>query len=66
MIRQAEKNMWKDLPKIRAEDIPSFHLTFPDAADSLRSALDDLLILLILNVVFFMLGFMFFLRYDVR
>jgi ABC-type transport system involved in multi-copper enzyme maturation permease subunit len=66
MIREARKNMWKNLPKIRAEDIPSFHLTFPDAAASLRSALDDLLILLILNVVFFMLGFMFFLRYDVR
>ena len=66
MVKQAEKTQWKERPKIHPEDVPSLRLAFPDAAEAFQSALNDVLILAILNVVFFMLAFVFFLRYDVR
>jgi ABC-type transport system involved in multi-copper enzyme maturation permease subunit len=53
-------------PPIVLETLPSLRMSYPSFSDSLDVALNDLLLLLILNVVFFMLGFMLFLRYDVR
>ena len=56
----------EDMLPIRFEDIPSLQIRPLSAAEALKSALNDVLILLILCVVFFMLAFTCFLRYDVR
>ena len=48
------------------EDVPTLQVITPDATASLNEAMVDVLILIIMNVVFFMLAFTFFLRYDVR
>jgi hypothetical protein len=53
-------------PELTAADVPSLRVEFPDDTAAFRAALNDVLILVILNVIFFMLGFTFFLRYDVR
>ena len=66
MVAQAQKMQWRERPKIRAEEIPAFRPAFPDTADAFGSALNDMLILLIVSVAFFMLGFLFFVRYDAR
>jgi len=48
------------------EEVPSLNVVWPTLNRAVNVALNDVLILAILNVVFFMLGFMKFLRYDVR
>jgi len=55
-----------DWPRIRAEELPSLKLSLPTATVAINDSLNDVLLLAILNVVFFMLAFVFFLRYDVR
>ncbi|MBN1257972.1 MAG: ABC transporter permease subunit [Planctomycetes bacterium] len=54
---------WSESIKAR---LPHFEMNYPSFTDSINDALNDILILLILNVIFFMLAFTFFLRYDVR
>ena len=53
-------------PEIKAEQLPNLRVTGATTGECVREALDDVLLLAIANVVFFMLGFVFFLRYDVR
>ena len=62
----ARKTRWREWPEVHREDIPDFRVSLPDRATAIRFVLNDVLIMMILNVVFFMLGFTFFLRYDVR
>jgi ABC-type transport system involved in multi-copper enzyme maturation permease subunit len=66
LTRQAGKTGYREWPKIRQDQIPVFRVNFPNTAEVLNSALHDVLILAILGVVFFMMAFLFFLRYDVR
>jgi ABC-type transport system involved in multi-copper enzyme maturation permease subunit len=66
MIVEARKTSWRNLPEVHVEDLPTLRVLLPDLAADFGEALNDLLILLILNVVFFMLAFICFLRYDVR
>jgi len=61
--RDPETNRW---PEITADQLPSLDITFPSAAEAIKDSLNDMLLLVIVNVVFFMLAFVFFLRYDVR
>jgi ABC-type transport system involved in multi-copper enzyme maturation permease subunit len=56
----------KNMPLIKAEQLPSLRLIYPTVQEVVKSSLFDVLLLIILNVVFFMLAFTFFLRYDVR
>lgn len=53
-------------PTFTVDDVPHLQVVPPNLSSAVRSALNDMLILAILNVVFFMSAFMFFLRYDVR
>ncbi|MBN1258003.1 MAG: ABC transporter permease subunit [Planctomycetes bacterium] len=48
------------------DKIPALKVMQPGLNQSVNDALNDMLILTILNVIFFMLAFTFFLRYDVR
>jgi len=66
MREQANRTGWRNRPKVILDEIPSFRASFPDMAHAVTAALNDILVLAILNVVFFMLAFTFFLRYDVR
>lgn len=54
-----------DPPEFSVDELPSLRVALPTFADALNSSLNDVLILTILNVLFFMLAFVFFLRYDV-
>jgi len=62
----AHRRKGKGWPELTAADLPSLRVELPDDAAAFRAALNDVLILVILNVIFFMLAFTFFLRYDVR
>ena len=42
-----------------------FAIAFERVADSLDAALFDILLLLVFNALFFMLAYLFFLRYDI-
>ena len=53
-------------PKYSAEEVPSLQVAGVDFASAAKGALNDILILIVLNVAFFMGAFMVFLRYDVR
>jgi len=59
------QNDWK-FPEMTVEEFPALMVQNASAAQSLMDALNDMLILIILNVVCFMAAFMRFLRYDVR
>jgi hypothetical protein len=48
------------------EHLPRFSEEFPSLGDSLQSGLLDLYILILFNVLFFMLSYMVFMKYDVR
>jgi len=67
-----QRNYWKtspeshDYPRFTAEELPLVSPTTATCAQAVNDALNDVLLLIILNVVFFMLSFAFFLRYDVR
>ena len=61
-----QKDRSKGWPEITAGELPHLQVKFPDAAAAVGAALNDTLILVVLNVIFFMLAFTFFLRYDVR
>jgi ABC-type transport system involved in multi-copper enzyme maturation permease subunit len=52
--------------KFAAADVPKFHDDPIPAGDAMRNSLWDIAILFILNFVFFMFGYMSFLRRDVR
>ena len=46
--------------------LPEFHYEHLNVSESLALALPDLLMLTVLSIIFYALGFVFFLRYDVR
>ena len=60
-----ERRKSDEWPTIAAEQVPRLQVVWPDLGQAVRSALNDLLILAILNAVLFMLAFIRFLRYDV-
>ena len=60
-----ERRKSDEWPTIAPEQVPRLQVVWPDLGQAVRSALNDLLILAILNAVLFMLAFMRFLRYDV-
>ena len=64
-LRQ-QRNNSGSWPEVSAGDVPRLHVVWPDLGAAVRSALNDVLILAVLNVVFFMGAFVLFLRYDVR
>ena len=55
----------KDPEWFNPEDLPRFHMVEESLGDSFNAASFDLLLLIVFNVLFFMLAFVFFLRYDV-
>ncbi len=61
-----EQSKTGDWPKITAEQVPSLQIAKTNFGTAAKNALNDILILLVLNVVFFLAAFVFFLRYDVR
>jgi ABC-type transport system involved in multi-copper enzyme maturation permease subunit len=61
--RKPGTNEW---PEITPDELPVLGLTFPNVHEAAKDALNDVLLLVIMNVVFFLLAFVFFLRYDVR
>ncbi len=60
---RARTGEWQE---ISADEVPRLQVAMVGTAVAFRSALNDVLILAILNIVFFMSSFMIFLRYDVR
>ena len=54
---------WRE---INSMEVPRLRISAIGLNAATRNALNDVLILAILNVVFFMTAFVFFLRYDVR
>jgi len=63
---KSRRGSGKKRVEIRSDQLPSLKLTFPTTKEVVEHSLNDVLLLIILNVVFFMLAFVFFLRYDVR
>lgn len=53
-------------PEMVAEQVPHLQMPQQNFKDAFSLALTDVLILAVLNVVFFMAAFLLFLRYDVR
>jgi len=51
-------------PAFTADEVPRLQVRAPEFAEAANGALNDALILVILNVAFFMLAFAFFVRYD--
>ena len=64
-LDQEERNSgeWRE---INSMEVPRLRVSAIGLNAATRNALNDVLILTILNVVFFMTAFVFFLRYDVR
>ena len=60
------KSNRKIMPEIRLEELPTLNLSYPAFDESVAKVLNDLLLLSIQIVIFFMLSFALFLRYDVR
>ncbi|MFA6108470.1 MAG: hypothetical protein WDA75_06845, partial [Candidatus Latescibacterota bacterium] len=55
----------KDRDWFKPDELPRFAMVAESLGDSLSLALFDVLLLAVANVVFFLLAFVFFLRYDV-
>jgi ABC-type transport system involved in multi-copper enzyme maturation permease subunit len=55
----------KDPDWFKPEELPRFRLVSENVGDSFDAALFDVLLLVVYNVLFFMLAYIFFLRYDV-
>lgn len=55
----------KDRDWFQPDDLPRFRMVAEDLSTSLTQAAFDLLLLAVYNVLFFMLAYVFFLRYDV-
>ena len=55
----------KDEDWFKADELPRFQLMEERLGDSFNAALFDVLLLVVFNVLFFMLAFVFFLRYDI-
>jgi len=53
-------------PRLTADQLPRLKVQIPDSAAAVDKALVDVMLLIIANVIFFMLAFVFFLRYDAR
>lgn len=49
-----------------AADYPKFHYAFPAFEETLRKTAPDLVLLVFFNLVFFIAGYISFIRYDVR
>lgn len=60
------RNGDEDWAKFRFEDVPRLQVRWPSTTEMYRKSLNDVLILVIVGVLFFMLAFMMFLKYDVR
>ena len=56
----------EDPKEFTLHEVPTLRVTAPKLGEALKSTVNDILILGILNVVFFMVAFVCFLRYDVR
>jgi len=55
----------KDRDWFQLDDLPRFRMFAETLSDSFNAALFDILLLAVFNVLFFMLAFVFFLRYDI-
>lgn len=55
----------KDTDWFQPNDLPRFRMFAEDVTTSFNQALFDILLLVVFNVLFFMLAFVFFLRYDI-
>jgi hypothetical protein len=66
---QAVEKYWRKNnrpPEIKSEELPNLKIQFYDTGQAAAGALNDVLLLVIFNALFFMGAFYFFLRYDVR
>ena len=61
-----ERRRSGEYPLIEASDVPQLQVAAPGFGAAVKGALNNVLILVILNVVFFMSAFVVFLRCDVR
>ena len=61
-----QRNKTGKWPQLNPDDVPRLEVVAPRFGVAVSDALNDVLILAILNVVFFMAAFVLFLRYDVR
>jgi ABC-type transport system involved in multi-copper enzyme maturation permease subunit len=64
-LRREQRRSGK-LRSFTADEVPRLHVIPATFGAALRDAFNDILILVILNVVFFLSAFVLFLRYDVR
>jgi hypothetical protein len=55
----------KDSDWFQPDDLPRFRMFAEDVTTSFNQGLFDVLLLVVFNVLFFMLAFLFFLRYDI-
>jgi len=60
------KEGWKSVEPLDLSDMPVFELKSEDVVSSVKRAMPDLLILVLLNVIFFMGAYTAFMRADVR
>jgi ABC-type transport system involved in multi-copper enzyme maturation permease subunit len=63
---QFRASNWETVPDVHFEQMPVLAIQKASLNEVVNLTLNDLLILVILVVLFFMLSFIFFLRYDVR
>jgi hypothetical protein len=60
------KQGWDSIEPLDLSDMPIFELKGEDIASSVKRAMPDLLILVLLNVILFMGAYTAFMRADVR
>lgn len=65
-FRNRKGEFGNDFNPIRADELPILKLTDMNVSKAIKESLNDILLLSIVNILFFMLAFVFFLRYDVR
>ena len=66
MFAKLRKNWWRRLKLgwLKFEDVPRLNFYKTRLDDVIDSAMFDILLILIFNIIFFMLSFLFFLKYD--
>lgn len=66
MTEMSTRARRKQAGKFAIDKVPVLRVVQPATTEALEESLNDLLLLFVINVAFFMAGFVAFLRYDVR
>lgn len=64
--KMSEVNPWNNVKPLDLSDMPAFKFNEPTVSESINSAFFDVLILFLLNVLFFLMAYLSFLKTDVR